>query len=156
MDVIILLRVNDRHDSAAERTERHKSLLSVGNAIIFVGKRDAIENLFGIDKVETMLLEIGLTLSLVPVDHKAIVYTIRIFVNFSRSRGLTSTPTGARPRRLHVARRSPRVRMGRAVRHHAPHFVCKAPRLGERVASPHPPVVQHDARPRAKAQVAVP
>lgn len=88
-DVIGLLRVNDRNESAIERAKSHKSLLSVSNTIVFIGKRDTIENLICIGKVEAVLLEIWLTLSLVPVDHKLSVYTVRIFVNFGRSRGLT-------------------------------------------------------------------
>ncbi len=87
-DVIVLLRVNDRHEIASERTKCHKSSLSVGNSVVFVGKRDAIENLIGIDKVETVLLEISLTLSLVPVDHESIVYTLRISVNLACSQGI--------------------------------------------------------------------
>ncbi len=97
MDVIGLLCVNDRNESAIDRSKSHKSLLSVSNTIVFISKRDAIENLLRIGKVEAVLLEICLTLSLVPVDHVANVYTERIFVNFGRFRGLTFRFTGAKP-----------------------------------------------------------
>jgi hypothetical protein len=59
-------------------------LLCVRNAIVFIGKSDAIENSICIGKVEAVLLEICQTLSLVPVDHTQIVYTLRIFVNCAR------------------------------------------------------------------------
>lgn len=76
-----MLRMNDRHDHPAQRTQRHKPLFCVGDAVIFVGERNAIKNLSGIDKVEPVLLEIGLAFSFIPVDHPATVYTLRVFVN---------------------------------------------------------------------------
>ena len=85
MDVTGLLRVNDGNESAFQRTKSHKSLLCIGNTIVFVGKSDTIEYSIGIGKVEAVLPEICQTLSLVPVDHTLIVYTSRIFVNCGRS-----------------------------------------------------------------------
>lgn len=80
-DVIGLLGVNDGNENAIEQAKSYSSLLAVSDAIVFIGKRDAIENLICIGKIEPVLLDVRLTLSLVPVDHKLIVYTIRIFVN---------------------------------------------------------------------------
>lgn len=84
-DVTGLLRVNDGNENAIEQAKSYNSLLVVSNAIVFIGKRDAIENLICIGKVEPVLLEVRLTLSLVPADHELIVYTLRIFVNSGHS-----------------------------------------------------------------------
>ncbi len=57
-DVIGLLRVNDGNENASKQAKSNKSLLPVSNSIVFIGKRDTIENLVCIGKVEAVLLEI--------------------------------------------------------------------------------------------------
>ena len=58
-DVIGLLRVNDGNENAIEQAKSYNSLLAVSNAIVFIGKRDTIENLICIGKVEPVLLEVN-------------------------------------------------------------------------------------------------
>jgi hypothetical protein len=80
VDVVVFFRVDDRDDGLATKTECHESLLAIGQAIVFVRVGNTVKHLFRVDKVESVLPEIGPALLLIPGDHPASVYTYRIFV----------------------------------------------------------------------------
>src|SRR3989304_5067355 len=96
VDVVALFRVNDRNDHRAEKPRGHEPLLLIREPIVFVGVRNAIENLLRVDKVEPMLLEVGSPLPLIPGDHLWSVYTSKIYVKEDPRRSLTLAVSGRR------------------------------------------------------------
>ena len=89
MNIVGLFGVNDRNDDRAQKAERHEPLLPIREAIVLIGVRHAVENLFRVDEVKAMLLQVSPPLRLVPCDHLWSVYTLRIFVKRRSREGLT-------------------------------------------------------------------
>jgi hypothetical protein len=69
-------------------------LFGIAETVIFIRVRDALEHLFGINKVEAVFLEVHAPFPRIPSDHWAIVYTKRIFVKEKALRGLTTEYIG--------------------------------------------------------------
>ena len=80
MDVIALFCVDNRDGYPAKKTERHEPLLTIGHAIVFVRVGNTGKHLVRVDKIESVLPEIGPALLLIPGDYQSSVYTYRIFV----------------------------------------------------------------------------
>jgi hypothetical protein len=64
-------------------------LFGIAETVIFIRVRDALERLFGINKVEAVFREVHAPFPRIPSDHWAIVYTERICVKEKALRGLT-------------------------------------------------------------------
>ena len=75
-DFIFSLRVNDGNAQAAKKTEGHEALLTISKTAVFNGARGSSKDLWGVDKVEAVLPEIGSPLRLIPGKaHPQSVYT---------------------------------------------------------------------------------
>jgi hypothetical protein len=90
VDVILLLGVDERHNVPPQKPQGHESLLAIAETVILVRIGDALENLFGINKIETMFLEIDTPFSVIPGNHHGIVYTDGICVKEKALRGPTA------------------------------------------------------------------
>ncbi len=109
MDVVALFCVDDRDGYPAKKTECHEPLLAIGHAIVFVRVGNTRKRLFRVDKVESVLPEIGPALLLIPGDHQLSVYTCRIFVKWLPPEGANAMPL-SRERRHDVLDLSKRAR----------------------------------------------
>ena len=77
-DFIFGLRVNDRNRDAGKQTERLEPLLAIGKARVFVCECESIEDRWGINEIEAMILDIAGTFALRPGElHSCSVATIR-------------------------------------------------------------------------------
>lgn len=84
MYAVLGLRVNNGHGDALEKAQRHEALFLVTEAIVFIGERGAIENLFGVHEVEAVVLQIPLALRLVPREPHGLVYRHSVYTSSVR------------------------------------------------------------------------
>ena len=89
MDVIALLGVDKGDNVPPQKAQCHVSLLAIAETVIFIRVGDALEDLFGINEIETVFLEIYTPFSVIPSDHREIVYTDGICVKEKALRGPT-------------------------------------------------------------------
>ena len=66
MDVVVVFRVDNRHDDLPKKTECHEPSLAIRQAIVLIRIGEARECLFSFLKVESVLSEIGPALGLIP------------------------------------------------------------------------------------------
>lgn len=75
-NLVIRLGVCNRDRDALQQAQGHESALTVCEAVVLIGERQAREDCLGIDKVQSMIPEVGLALALIPaVSHLQSVYT---------------------------------------------------------------------------------
>ena len=82
---VLGLGVNDGHGNALEQPKCHEALFFVTEAIIRVGKGEAMENLFGVHEVKTVVLHVPSALSLVPRKLQGLVYRHSVYTSSRRN-----------------------------------------------------------------------
>src|SRR5258708_25622019 len=82
VDAVLCLGMNDGHGDALQQSERDETLLVVAEAVILIGERSTIEYARDIHKVQSVVLQVPLTLNLVPrkPHRSSSVYSTRIYV----------------------------------------------------------------------------
>ena len=77
------LRVHGRNQYPTEKTERHKSLFSIFEAVVLEREGSPVKYFRRIDEIETVFFEVSPTLPFVPrKPHQPTVYTLRQYVNW--------------------------------------------------------------------------
>ena len=82
-----LLGVDKGDNVPPQKPQGHVSLLAIAETVIFIRVGAALEDLFGINEIETVFLEIYTPFSVIPSDHRGIVYTDGICVKEKALRG---------------------------------------------------------------------
>lgn len=88
VDVIALLGVDEGNNVPSQKPQGHESLLAIGQTVIFIRVRDALEDFFCINEIEPVFVEVHPPFSLMPSDHRESVYTNGICVKGKALRGL--------------------------------------------------------------------
>lgn len=88
MDVIALLGMDEGDNVPPQQSQGHESLLPIGQTVIFIRVRDALEDFFCINEIEPVFVEVRTPFSLMPSDHRESVYTNGICVKGKALRGL--------------------------------------------------------------------
>jgi hypothetical protein len=81
---VLGLGVNDGHGNALEQAKCHEAFFFVTEAIILVGKCEAMENLFGVHEVETVVHHVPPALSLVPRKPHSLLYRHSVYTSSRR------------------------------------------------------------------------
>lgn len=82
---VLGLGVGDGHGDALEQAKCHEALFFVTEAIILVGKCEAMENLFGVHEVKTVVLHVLPALRLVPRKRHCLVYRHSVYTSRRRN-----------------------------------------------------------------------
>lgn len=85
MNSVLGLGVNDGHGNALEHAKCHEAFFFVTEAIILVGKCETMENLFSVNEVETVVLQVPPALRLVPRKMHGLVYRHSVYTSSRRN-----------------------------------------------------------------------
>lgn len=88
MDVIALLGVDEGDYVPPQKSQGHESLLAIAETVIFIRVGDPLEDLFCVNEIESVFLQVQTPFSLTPCNHRESVYTNGICVKEKAPRSL--------------------------------------------------------------------
>jgi hypothetical protein len=84
---VLRLGMHNRHRNAAKQVESHEALLVVAKPVVFIRRGKPVKYEFRLGEVKVVSLQVGLALSLVPLEsHVRSVYTQLGYCNAKRRR----------------------------------------------------------------------